>query len=114
MVAAALVGVSAAQYVGTQNATNPTLTQAVPPCVNSTSVVPPYCINATTGQPYCINNGTYTGYCYNGTSYVGGYCQNGGCNGYGYGAQAQNQNQNQYDRGMMNQTANGYGMGRCR
>ena len=57
LVAAALVGVSAAQYVGTQNTTNPTLTQGVPPCANASGVVPPYCINATTGEPYCYNNG---------------------------------------------------------
>jgi hypothetical protein len=110
LVAAALVSVSAAQYVGTQNTTNPTLTQGVPSCANATGVVPSYCINAATGEPYCYDNSIGTGYC--GTINANGYCGCGGCNGYGYSAQTQNQNQ--YGSGMMSQTANGYGMGRCR
>jgi hypothetical protein len=110
MVAAALVGVSAAQYVGNQNATNQILTQQTPPCANLTGTVPSYCINATTDEPYC-NNCTNTGYCWNNTAAIGGYC---GVGGYGYGTQTQNQTQNQYGWGMMSQTTNGYGMGRCR
>jgi ABC-type antimicrobial peptide transport system permease subunit len=112
VVAAALVGVSAAQFVGTQNTTNPTLTQTVPPCADSTGAVPPYCINATNGEPYCYSNGTTAGYCWNTTDTVGGYCQSGGCNGYSYGAQTQSQNQNQNGWGMMSQSGNGFG--RCR
>ncbi|HSV50088.1 MAG TPA: hypothetical protein VLH35_07200 [Candidatus Acidoferrales bacterium] len=112
LVAAALVGVSAAQYVGAQNATNPILAQQVPPCADITGTVPSYCINATTGEPYYYQNGTYAGCCYNGN--VNGYCGGGGCYGYGYGAQAQTQNQNQYGWGMMGQSGYGYGMGRCR
>jgi hypothetical protein len=113
--AAALVGVSAAQFGGAQYTTNPAQTQGVPPCANSEGVVPPYCINATTGEPYCYQNGTYTGYCYNGNGVVGGYCGGGSC--YGYGAQTQNQNQNQYGygygAGMMGRSSGGYGcMGR--
>ncbi len=113
--AAALVGVSAAQFGGAQNITNPAQTQVVPPCANSAGVVPPYCINATTGEPYCYQNGTYAGYCWNNTGVVGGYCGDGGCGGYGYGygAQAQTQTQNQYGGGMMGQTGYGYSM-RCR
>jgi hypothetical protein len=89
LIAAALVGVTTAQLIGAQNTTNPTATQAVPPCYSSAGGVPPNCVNATTGQPYCYNNGT------------GGYCQNGGCNGYGYIAQNQNQNTYGYGAGMM-------------
>jgi hypothetical protein len=113
LVAAALVGVSAAAFAGPQYTTNPTQTQWVPPCANSAGVVPPYCINSTTGEPYCYTNGTYTGYCWNGTGLAGGYCGNGGCGyGYGYGTQAQLQNQNQYGWGMMGR-AFGSGFG-CR
>ena len=106
LVAAALVGVSAAQFVGNQTTTNQILAQQSPPCADSTGAIPPYCINATTGEPYCINNGTNAGYCYNGNT--NGYCEGGGCNGYG----VQAQNQNQYSWGMMSQTGNGFG--RCR
>jgi hypothetical protein len=110
LVAAALVGVSAGQFVGAQNATNQIIAQQVPPCADAFGMVPSYCINATTGEPYCYDNGTYAGYCWNNTGIIGGYC--GGGHGYGHGAQAQNQNQ--YGWGMMGQTANGYGMGCCR
>lgn len=111
--AAALVGVSAAQFGGAQNITNPTQTQVVPPCANNVGVVPPYCINATTGEPYCYVNGTYTGYCYNNNGVVGGYCGRGGCYGYGYPSQNQNQNQYGYGygSGMMGGRSSGYGMG---
>ena len=115
--AAALVGVSAAQFGGAQYTTNPTLTQGVPPCANSAGVVQPYCINQTTGEPYCYTNGTYTGYCYNGAGVGGSYCGSGACNGYGYGYTAQNQNQNQYGygygAGMMGGRGSGC-MGRSR
>lgn len=110
LVAAALVGVSAAAFAGPQYTTNPTQTQTAPWCANNAGVVPPYCINSTTGEPYCYTNGTYRGYCYNDNGLVGGYCGNGGCYGYGYGAQAQNQNQNQYGWGMMGRAVNsGFG-----
>jgi hypothetical protein len=113
--AAALVGVSAAQFGGAQNTTNPTQTQWVPPCANSAGVVPPYCINQTTGEPYCYLNGTYTGYCYDGTGVASGYCGSGACNGYGYGYTAQNQNQYAYGAGMMGRSSGGSGcMGRSR
>jgi hypothetical protein len=115
--AAALVGVSAAQFGGTQNITNPAQTQVVPPCANSAGVVPPYCINQTTGEPYCYVNGTFTGYCHNNAGIVGGYCAGGGCYGYGFGSTAQNQNQYAYGygAGMMGRSSVGYGcMGRSR
>ncbi len=88
LVAAALVGVTAAQLVNTQT---PIITvgpngQVLPPCVTANNgVVPPYCINGTTGQPYCYANSTGV-YCNNGIG--AGICQNGGC--YGYAAQNQN------------------------
>jgi hypothetical protein len=117
--AAALVGVSTAQFGGAQNTTNLNVNQVVPPCANSAGVVPPYCINQTTGEPYCYVNGTYTGYCYNNVGIVGGYCDGAGCYGYGYGYTTQNQNQNQYGYGygasMMGRSNGGYGcMGRSR
>jgi hypothetical protein len=117
--AAALVGVSAAQFGGALYATNSVQTQGVPPCANSAGVVSPYCINATTGEPYCYQNGTYTSYCHNNTGIVGGYCGDGACYGYGYGYTAQNQNQNQYaygyGTGMMGRGIGCFGcMGRSR
>jgi hypothetical protein len=113
LVAAALVGVTAAQLIGAQNTVNPAAiqTHTVPPCYNSTVRVPPNCVNSTTGQLYCYGNGAGV-YCYNEAST--GYCQNGGCYGYGYAAQNQNQNTYGYGAGMMDQTGYGYGMGRCR
>lgn len=110
LVAAALVGVSAAAFAGAQYTTNPTQTQTAPWCANNADVAPPYCINSTTGEAYCYTDGSYTGYCWNGTGIVGGYCGNGGCS-YGYGAQIQNQNQ--YGWGMMGQASNsGFGCNR--
>jgi hypothetical protein len=110
LVAAALVGVSAAQYVGAQNATKSAVTQGVPPCFSSAGGVPSRCLNSTTGQLYCYGNGAGV-YCYNGTAT--GYCQSGGCYGYGYAAQSQNQNTYGYGTGMMG-AGYGYVMGRCR
>lgn len=109
LVAAALVGVSAAAFAGPQYATNPTQTQTAPWCANNVGAVLPYCINSTTGEPYCYTNGTYTGSCWNGTGVLGGYCGNGGgCNSYGYGTQTQNQNQ--YGWGMMGRSSSsGFG-----
>ena len=109
LVAAALIGVTAAQLVNTQTpiATVGSNGQVLSPCVTANNgVVPPYCINGTTGQPYCYSNGIGV-YCNNGIGT--GICQNGGC----YGYAAQNQNQPQYGAGMM---GNGYdyGMGHCR
>jgi hypothetical protein len=116
LVAAALVGVSAAQYVGAQNRINTAQNQLVPPCADATGALPEYCVNATTGEPYCYSNQTRDGYCQNSTSGVGGYGQGEGCYGYGYGngcgAQAQNQYGYGYGAGMMGQT--GYGRGHCR
>lgn len=109
--AAALVGVSAAQFGGAQYTTNPSQTQVVPPCANNEGVVPPYCINATTGEPYCYQNGTYTGNCYSGNGVVGGYCDGGGCNGYGYAAQNQNQYSCGIGAGMMGGRSSGNGIG---
>ena len=113
--AAALVGVSAAQFGGAQYTTNPVQTQVASPCANSEGVVPPYCINATTGEPYCYTNGTYTGYCYN-NGIADGYCGGAGCNGYGYTAQNQNQYGYGYGAGMMGgRGSGGYScMGRSR
>ena len=111
LMAAALVGVTAAQFANTQTpiATVGPNDQIVSPCVTGNNgVLPPNCINSTTGEPYCYNNGTGI-YCNNG--YATGICQNGGC--YGYAAQNQNQNQYQYGAGMMG-NGYGYGMGRCR
>jgi hypothetical protein len=97
LVAAALVGVTTAQFVGAQNQNQ----------INPIYQTNPYCINQTTGEPYCYTNGTYTGYCWNGTNT--GYNQNGGyCNG--YGCAAQNQNQYSYGAGMMERNS-GYGRG---
>ncbi len=105
LVAAALVGVTAAQFANSQTpaATVGSNGQVLPPCVTGNNgVLPPYCINSTTGTPYCYNNGTGV-YCWNGAQ--AGYCQSGqGC--YGYGAQTQNQPQ--YGAGMMGR--NGWGM----
>jgi hypothetical protein len=108
VVAAALVGVTAAQFTNTQT---PITTvepngKIQPPYITSNNdVLPPNCINSTTGEPYCHNKDTGL-YCNNGNQV--GYCQNGDC----YGYDAQNQNRNQYGTGMMNR--NGYGMGSCR
>ncbi len=108
LVAAALIGVTAAQFATqTPAATTAPNGQVAPPCVTgSNGVVPPSCINPATGEPYCCNNGTYTGYCNGYDCYQNGQ----GC--YGYGAQTQNQNQVQYGAGMMGRNWNG--MGRCR
>jgi hypothetical protein len=83
LVAAALVGVTAAQFANQNISTvNPNYSQ-VPPYANGNAPAP----------------GTNTGYSQNGY----------GC--YGYGAQAQNPNQPQYGAGMMG-NGYGYGMGR--
>ena len=117
LIATALVGVSAAQYVGAQNRTYTTQTGLVPPCADPSGAVPQYCINAT-GEPYCYTNGTYTGYCWNNTGGANSYGQGTGCYGYGhgYGCGAQNQNQYEYGygygAGMIGQS--GYGRGHCR
>ena len=99
-VAAALVGLTAAQFVTNQPSATASTNQVLPPCVTGDNgVVPPYCINATTGEPYCYNNDEYTGYCY----------QNGGC--YGNGESTQNQYQYRYGcgGGMMGRTGLGRG-----
>jgi hypothetical protein len=102
LVAAALVSLSTAAFVGAQNTTNPTQTQRVQPCVNSTGVALPYCLNSTTSESYCYTNGNSAGYCNNGTN--NGYCQNNNC--YGLEAQAQNL----YGCGNLERN-NGYGRG---
>jgi hypothetical protein len=99
VVAAALIGVSAAEFVG-QAQVAAVNSQVAPPCVaGDFSQVPEWCLNATTGEPYCYQNGTQAqyGYCYGAQGDAYG-------NGYGYscgeGAYEQNQNQNQYRYGM--------------
>jgi hypothetical protein len=109
LVAAALIGITAAQFADTQTqiATVGSNGQVQPPCVTGNNgVLPPNCINSSTGEPYCYNNDTGI-YCNNGNQE--GYCQNGGC----YGYEAQNQNQPQYGAGMMG-NGYGYGMRHCR
>jgi hypothetical protein len=101
LVAATLVGVTAAQFA-TNQTTSADNSQALPPCVSTNGgVVPPYCINATTGEPYCNINGTYTGYCQGGQAW------------FGYGAQAQNQNQYQYRYGCNGGMMGRVGWGGC-
>ena len=116
LIATALVGVSAAQYIGAQNRTYTTQTQPVPTCADPSRTVPQYCINATTGEPNCYTNSTYAGYCWNNTGTANGYGQGTGCYGYGYGYGCEAQTQNQYGygygTGMMGQS--GYGRGHCR
>jgi hypothetical protein len=92
LVAAALVGVTAAEFATNQTTNQPANSQALPPCA------------IANGEPYC-NNNTYTGYCQGGQTY------------YGYAAQEQNQNQYQEQYrygcgGMMSRS--GYGNGCCR
>jgi hypothetical protein len=103
LIAAALVGVSAAQYGNSQN---PVLTYRQ----TGTN-----CINAATGGPVCLNNGTCTNtYCNN--TCTTGYC-NQTCSGYCFNNTAtgncQNQNQNEYCNGYgyAEQNQNAYGCG---
>jgi hypothetical protein len=114
--AAALVGVTAAQFTGAQNQP-----------FTATSQTDPRCIDGVTGEVYCTNNGTCTntncnttctntcnetcttsGYCWNATNT--GNCQNGNCNQYGYGDATQTQNQYQCGCGIT-QRSSGNGRG---
>ena len=74
VVAAALVGVTAAEFATNQTTTPTANSQTLPPCATAN------------GEPYC-NNGTCTGY----------IKDNQACNS--YCAQKQNQNQEQYRYG---------------
>jgi hypothetical protein len=130
LIAATLVGVTAAQYGNTQNPTQTiqTYSQTGTNCTNSDETV---CVdNGTCTNNYCNGtctntgancsntctneycNQTHAGYCYNSTNT--GACQNQNeyCNGYGYGCTEQNQNQYQYGAEITGQA--GYGCGRCR
>jgi len=104
-VAAALVGVTAAQaqFAATQTPTANAVNQATePPCVTGNiDQIPEWCVNATTGEPNCWQNGTQT---QNGYGY--GYGCGGGCNQNGY----------TYDNQYMQQQRgrNGFGFGGCR
>ncbi|MGD6851604.1 MAG: hypothetical protein ACQCN6_06040 [Candidatus Bathyarchaeia archaeon] len=110
LMAAALVGVTAAQFANQTPFTTTVNRQVEPPCVTGDiSAVPPYCINSTTGEPYCYENGTYAG---SGDCLTGagdGYYQNGYCHGYGYGCGQEEQYQHRYS-GV---GGNGYGFGDC-
>lgn len=107
MIAAALVGVTTAQLIGSQNTTNPAQTGTVPPCYSSAGGVPPNCVNSTTEEPYCTGNGIGV-YCNNGIAT--GYCQTSGCGGYGIAAE--NRNQNAYGTGAsMMERSSGFGRG---
>jgi hypothetical protein len=132
LIAAALIGVTAAQYGNTQNPTQTAQThnQTGSNCVNGDETV---CVsNGTCTNSYCndtctctredCNNTCINEYCnqtresygYNGTDTgaVQNQNQNEYCNGYGYGCTEQNQNAYGYGAGVMGQV--GYGYGRCR
>jgi hypothetical protein len=100
VVAAALVGVTAAQFANQTPLAATTANQQVqPPCLTGqNNTTQPYCINASTGEPYCYANCTYVGQG-NCLEADNGCYQNSNCNSLGYGCGQQEQNQNQYRHG---------------
>ncbi len=111
VVAAALIGVAAADFAA-QNQTAPLWvnSEVEPPCVTGDySQVPEWCVNATNGEPVWAQNGTAAGYGYcGGWNGAGeGAIQNG--NGYGCGVGAQEQYQYLY--GGMGHSGTGFGCG---
>ncbi|MGD6852396.1 MAG: hypothetical protein ACQCN6_10095 [Candidatus Bathyarchaeia archaeon] len=87
ILAAALIGVTAAQYATQTPTSTAPSSQIEAPCVTGNNNQ--YCPNSTTGEPYCFNNGTQTGL---GCGWNG--CGSGNNqNGYGYCYEEQNQYQ---------------------
>ncbi len=88
VVAAALIGVAAAQFVAQTQTPQAVAAQVTAPQYNGGEY--PYCYNSTTGEPIWAQNGTVAG-----PGYAYGYGYGPGCvgyeDGYGLGAQAQNQ-----------------------
>ena len=109
VVAAALIGVAAADFAA-QNQTAPLWvnSEVEPPCVTGDYTQgPEWCVNATTGEPVWAQNGTAAGY---------GYCwDNAGegaiQNGYSYGNGMGEQGQFQYRYGGMGRSGTGFGCG---
>ncbi len=107
VVAAALIGVAAAEFAA-KNQTVPLWvnSQVEPPCVTGDySQVPEWCVNATTGESVWGPNGTAQGY-----GYCGGW-DGAGEGGYqnGYGRGVGDQEEYEYRYGGMGR--NGYGNG---
>ncbi len=112
LMAAALIGVSAAQFANQTPIANVVNGQVELPCVTGgISQVPVYGVNATAGEPCYFQNGTLAGYGYGLSGAGDGAFQNGYCNGFGYGVGEQEQFQYRYG-GMMGGSGYGFGCGR--
>ena len=106
-VAAALIGVTAAQYANnTSPFANTTNRGVEPPCVTGDiSQVPEWCVNATTGEPYWLQNGIQNSNADSGYCYQNGYA-------YGYGCYEDYENQYQHQQrfsGMYERNIVGFG-----
>jgi hypothetical protein len=93
LMAAAVIGVAAAQFANQTAFATTANGQVEPPCVTGDfDDVSRDRVNSTTGEPYCYSNGTYVGPAYGADSGA----QNGYCYGNGDGVGEQEQYQYRY------------------